>query len=369
MTLDEIGVERRWAEALTSMGITTPTEIQERSWPLLFAGEDHYLCAETGSGKTLAYLLPMLTKVDVSVPHCQGVIVVPTHELAAQVHEVIRLLCQKVNLALRSQMLIGQTNIQRQKDKLKAKPHVVVGTPGRLLELAKSRKLKVHTVDCLVCDETDQLLLGNSSADLLELVKQTMKSRQTICASATLSAEVEKMLPSLSEGLRPLRVGEEKMNPRIEHHYVEASGLEKMRSLWKLLQRIGDETKVICFVHKNESAEDVATAMAKHGCRISEIHGFCGKEDRKAALDRFRSGKTTILVSSDVSARGLDVGGVSHVIQVDPASRSQTYLHRAGRTGRRGEGGQSISLVSRHERKCLEVYRQELGIELHKITL
>lgn len=369
MTIEDIDVERQWIEALKAMGVTSPTLIQERSWPLLFAGEDHFLCAETGSGKTLAYLLPMLTKIDVSVPHCQGMVVVPTHELAAQVHEVIRLLCLKANLALRSQMLIGQTNIQRQKDKLKAKPHVVVGTPGRLLELAKSRKLKVHTVNCLVCDETDQLLMGNSSADLLELVKQTMKSRQTICASATLSADIERMLPTLSEKLRPLRVGEDKINPRIEHHYVEASGLEKMRALWKLLQRIGDGAKVICFVHKNESAEDVATAMAKHGCRISEIHGFCAKQDRKAALDRFRSGKTTILVSSDVSARGLDVGGVSHVIHVDPASKSQTYLHRAGRTGRRGESGQSISLVSRHERKCLDIYRQELGVALNKIHL
>jgi superfamily II DNA/RNA helicase len=310
----------------------------------------------------------MLDNIDTQTPHCQGVVIVPTHELASQVMDVIRVVCQKAKVPVRAQMLIGQTNIQRQKDKLKAKPHVVVGTPGRLLELAQSRKLKVHTVNHFICDEADQLLQGNSCGDVLELAKQTLKTRQTICASATLSSEVKQMLEDLSGRLETLQVGEGKINPNIEHHYVEASGLEKMRALWKLIQQIGD-AKVILFVHKNESAEDVATVMKKHGCKTSEIHGFCGKQDRKVALDQFRSGKNKLLVSSDLAARGLDIEGVTHVIHVDPPSKSQIYVHRAGRTGRQGASGHSISLISRHEKRCLDVYRKDLGITINKIDV
>ncbi len=216
MRFSELGVCNELEKALTAEGITQPTPVQIQSAKVLVDGKDAFISSETGTGKTLAYLLPMLSRVDQELAKLQIIIITPTHELSVQVQNQIQKLLQQSGLPLRSQLLIGESPIKRQIEKLKKKPQVVVGSPGRVLELIKMRKLKVHTVKSIVIDEIDRLLIGKTVESIRAIIKSTLKERQLIFVSATEQKECVREATSLSSELVKVNAKSGQINPNIK---------------------------------------------------------------------------------------------------------------------------------------------------------
>ncbi len=349
--------------ALEKQQIVDPTPIQSAALPVLMAGKDAYLHAETGTGKTLAYLLPLFTRIDAAQAATQGVIVAPTHELAIQIHRQSCELAQHAGRAIRSVLLIGGTATDRQIEKLKAKPHIVVGSPGRIVELIERGKLKTAHVRGIVIDEADRLLGDESLSWIRKIVGAAPPARQLVFASATIEAQTRQVLTALSPDAVLLAPGRAAVNENIEHLYVVCEERDKPDVLRKLLHAF-DLPRAIVFVHRNDVAERVAAKLAHHKLAVADLNAALGKMDRKRAMDGIRSGAIRIMIASDVAARGLSIPDVTHVFNLDVPTLSKAYLHRVGRTGRAGSKGTAVSLVTEIEARLISRYEQELGIKM-----
>lgn len=368
-TFQSLGLSGNRIEALARQNITTPTEIQTQSYTTLFNGQDAWLSAPTGSGKTLAYLLPLLERIDSSSKDLQFAILSPTQELAVQIHECIRLLEKDYAPAIRSQLLIGNASVVRQKEKLKKKPHVIVGTVGRMLELNIQRKLKLHCCRMIVIDEADNMLADDRIDDIEAFLKTTPRDqRQVVFTSATEKGGAFNTAQSIGKNVQWLQAVQSSIAPSIEHSYIEAPYHNKARALHQLIKNTRPE-RAIAFVHRNESAEALGADLERRHLRVHVLHAGLSKFERQTALEQFRSGEIKLLIASDVAARGLDIKGISHIINVDLPSDSSDYLHRAGRTGRMGEQGHAISLPSEDEIKLIRRYERDLKITVLEINL
>lgn len=363
MTFNELGMMPSLVAALAKQGITEPMPIQAEALPVLLAGKDAYLNSETGTGKTLAYLLPLFCRIDPALAATQVVVVAPTHELAIQIQRQSCDLAQNAGLPIRSLLLIGGTSLPRQLDKLKKKPQVVIGSPGRILELIVMGKLKMHTVRSLVMDEADRLLIADSLASVRSLIQAAPRQRQLIFVSATEQDECSREVAGLAPERVMLRTAAAPVNPNIEHLYLVCEERDKPDVLRKLLHAL-KPVRSIVFVHRNESAELVAAKLAHHKIAVADLHGACDKSERKKAMDDIRSGRIHVLIASDVAARGLDIRSVTHIFNFDIPTQSKAYLHRVGRTARAGAKGQAVSLMTEQEVRLVRRYQSELGIAM-----
>ena len=367
MTFEELGVGPELVRALAKLEITEPTPIQTAALPVLAAGKDAQLLAQTGSGKTLAYLLPLIARLDLTKAATQLLVVAPTHELAIQIQRQCTDLAQHSGLPLRALLLIGATAIDRQVEKLKKKPHVAVGSSGRIRDLIGMGKLKAHTVRCLVVDEADRMLATENLTALKEIVKAVPRDRQLVFVGATQTAEATQAAAALAPALVQLAPAPA-AGSTVEHLYLVCTDREKVDLVRKLWHALKPE-RAIVFVHRNERADVVANKLAYHHVEVSDLHAALDKRERQQAMDRFRSGEAPVLVASDVAARGLDVKGVTHVINLDVPTESAAYLHRAGRTGRAGATGVVITLMNEQEVRLVRRYEKELGIAMARVTL
>ncbi len=363
MKFKDLGVLAELEKALGVEGITEPTPVQIQAAKALFEGKDAFICSETGTGKTLAYLLPLLCKIELSVVGLQVIIITPTHELALQVQQQIQRLLQQSGLAIRSQVLIGETPIKRQTEKLKKKPQVVIGSTGRLLDLIKMKKLKVHTVKHIVMDEIDRLLIGESLKSIQMIIKSTLSERQLIFVSATEHNAYVKEAESLAKELIVVNAKSNQVNPDIAHLYFVAEERKKIDLVRSLIHAMQPE-RAIVFVHRNEKVDVLKHKLEYHKLKVSQIHKDCTKLERKKALDDFRGGRSTVLISSDISSRGLDIKGVSHIFNLDLPTKSDAYIHRAGRTGRAGASGTAVSLVTAQEVRTVQKHARQLKIKI-----
>lgn len=365
MNFTDLGISAALVGALEKQGITLPMPIQTEALPALVAGKDAYVSAETGTGKTLAYLLPIFGKIDPSVPNAQALVLAPTHELASQIHQQALLLAQNASMPIKSLLLIGGASTQRQLDKLKKKPQLIVGSAGRILELIEMKKLKVPAVATVVIDEADRVLFGEILAVIRDILKTIPGQPQLVFVSATeqsaSSAEARRLAPELVR----LCAGGNQVNANIHHLYFVEEERSKADLLRKLIRAIEPE-RAIVFVHRNNDAALVKAKMEHYSIPVADLHGAHGKLDRKKAIDDIRSGKVHILIASDVAARGLDIKGVTHIFNYDPPTSSKDYLHRVGRTGRAGEPGYAISLLADAETRLARRYASELGIQMHE---
>jgi ATP-dependent RNA helicase DeaD len=368
MTFSDLQVQPALIAALIKQQITQPTPIQIASYPVLMAGKDAYLHAETGTGKTLAYLVPLFARLDAAQPVTQVVIVAPTHELAIQIHRQSCDLAQNAGWPIRSVLLIGGTATDRQIEKLKKKPHLVVGSPGRINELIERGKLKMKEVRSIVIDEADRLLNDESVDSIRSIVDAAPGSRQLVFASATLESQSTEALEALAPQIEMLRAGAAAVNENIQHLYVVCEERDKPDELRKLLHALNPE-RAIVFVHRNDVAERVAGKLAHHHIEVADLNAALNKVDRKHAMDGIRSGALRVLIASDVAARGLDVKGVSHVFNLDVPTMSKAYLHRVGRTGRAGANGTAVSLMTEVEARLVRRYEEELGITMQRVRM
>ena len=367
----ELGLNEQLIKGLEKQNITSPTKIQELVIPGAIKNKDIIGESHTGSGKTLAFLLPLFEKIDTSKREMQALILAPTHELVMQIENQVKLLAKNSEIPVTSLAVMGDVNIDKQIKKLKdIKPHIIVGSTGRVLDLIKKKKkITAHTIKTIVIDEADNLLDNTSSAMVKDVIKTTMRDRQLMIFSATIN---NKTLATAKELMKDPVIfkNEEKhsLNPSIEHLYIEVDPRDKFETLRKLIAAVNPK-KALVFVNKGYEINMIKDKLTFHNKSCFAIHKGISKEQRQNALESFRNGKINILVSSDISARGLDINDITHVINLDFPKSSQEYLHRAGRTARGNNSGQTISLVSNKEKAAIRIYERDFGIKITKKTL
>ncbi|MEI6646364.1 MAG: DEAD/DEAH box helicase [bacterium] len=368
MTFTEIGVPDDLVAALAKQAITEPMPIQTVAYPVLTAGKDAYLCAETGTGKTLAYLLPLLGRLDLALSATQLAVIAPTHELALQIQRQCIELAKNANRPVRTLLLVGGTLIERQVEKLKTKPHVVIGSPGRIRELIQLRKLKAHLIKCVVIDEADRLLADEGEPMIRALLHVMQRDRQMVYVSATEQPQSAATIAAISPTLVMLRTTGMPINANIEHLGLICEERDKPDVLRSLLHALSSG-RVMVFVHRTETAENVAAKLAHHKINVAQLHAAVDKQDRQQAMEAFRSGRANVLIASDVAARGLDIPDVTHVVNLDVPTLSKAYLHRVGRTARAGASGVAISFFTKEETQLARRFEQEMGIVIHRARL
>lgn len=360
----QLGLSDIWIEALEKQGIEAPTEIQQQMLPAILSGRDVIGRSETGSGKTLAYLLPILERLDLELRGTQAIILTPTHELAAQVCRQAELLQENAGVEIGCALLIGAAGIGRQMERLKAKPRIVVGSCGRILDLIRKKKIPAHLVKTIVLDEGDRLLEDGNLADVEAIVKTTLKERQLVLLSASVPAETKERAARLMKpDFMELEAKSGGIVPQgISHLYILSAPREKFVNLRKILAGEKPE-KAMVFLNNPENIEVTVDKLCYHGIKAAGIYGKASKLDRKNALEDFREGRVNVLVASDIGSRGLDIAGVTHIINLDVPEEPTHYLHRAGRCGRKGAAGTAITLVTPYERRWVHKYEKAWGLQ------
>ncbi|WP_019850566.1 DEAD/DEAH box helicase [Desulfitobacterium sp. PCE1] len=358
----QLGIHAELLEALEKEGIAQPTEIQKAAIPLILSNRDVAGQSETGSGKTLAYLLPIFQKIDLPKRENQALILTPTHELALQVHRQIQSLSQHLTATITSAAIIGNVNITRQIEKLKEKPHIIVGSAGRILELIQKRKISPQSLKTIVLDEADQLLDEKNIQTVKAVLKTTYKDSQILLFSATLSQETIERASGFLKDPEVQRVTmKAAVVPTITHQHFMCEQRDKLELLRKLVRHL-EPARALIFVNKTEEIEKTVERLKYHGLDAEAISGYSQKERRRKAMEDFRTGKIPLLVASDLAARGLDIKNITHIFNLDIPEDPQLYLHRVGRSGRAGQSGVAISLVTQRELPLLHKIENVLKI-------
>ena len=363
-TFDNLGLDSRLVEGLRKQGITEPTGIQADSIQLALENKDIIGQSPTGSGKTLAFLLPIFQRIDTSKREMQAIILAPTHELVMQIEKQIRLLSEGSGIPVTSASIIGAVNITRQIEKLREKPHIIVGSSSRVLELIKRRKVNSQTVRTIVIDEGDRMLDEHNLSTVKDVIKTTLRDRQLMLFSATITERTLDIARELMKDPQVIRIEDEgEISPNIEHMYLVTEQRDKIEVLRKLVASIKPE-RAIVFINKAEELQLATAKLQYHHLKAYDISGSATKEDRKKALEGFRKGDIKLLVASDIAARGLDIKGVTHVFNLDLPGDTKGYLHRAGRTGRMGEPGTAVSIVTEKEVPFMRKCERDLKIKI-----
>ena len=363
-SFNELNINQSIVMALKKQNITTPTGIQETSIPFALENKDIIAEAHTGTGKTLAFLIPIFEKINLEKREMQAIILAPTHELVVQIESQIKLLATNSHMDIKSLSIMGESNIEKQIKKLKEiKPHIIIGSPGRILDLIKKRKITAHTIKTIVLDEADNLLSKNKPTIIKDIIKSTMKDRQLMFFSASINKETLNLAKTLVKEVEIIKIeNKSEINPRIEHICILGSLRDRFENLRKLLAA-EQPKRAIVFVNNNTELKQINEKLQYHKVKSTAIYGNASKEERQRALDSFRRGKCNVLVSSDLSARGLDIPEVSHIISLDFPVNPNEYLHRAGRTARGDNSGVSVCLITNKDIEILQSYEKAFGIE------
>ncbi len=369
-TFKDLNLNNNLINGLSKQNITNPTDVQSLSVPKILENKDLIVNAQTGSGKTLAYLLPSFERIDATKRETQVLVLAPTHELVMQIVDQVKLLSANSNIDVTAFSLIGEVNIQKQIKNIKSiKPHIVVGTCGRVLDLIKQRKLKAHTIKTIILDEVDSLLSGNNIDNIEAIIKSTLRDRQVLGFSASLNNDTLDICNDIMKDPEVIKIKDTTiMNPNINHMYLYGDRREKFELLRKSLAATKPK-RAIVFVNDEESIEVITSKLNYHSYKACGIFGRMTKEDRKNALNSFRLGKNNILVSSDLSARGLDVVDITHVFNLDFPPGKNEYLHRCGRTARGNRKGDAISIVTNQNLSTIRDYKKNFGIDIKKKEL
>jgi superfamily II DNA/RNA helicase len=359
-TFRDLGVDAALCEALATQGITHPFPIQELTLPLALRGNDLIGQARTGTGKTLAFGLPLLQRIDPTRPVTQALVVVPTRELCLQVHDDLAI---GAALGITSISVYGGVGYDEQIAALTSGAHVVVGTPGRLIDHLNRGNLDLANVTELVLDEADEMLDMGFLPDVERLVEAAQgEDRHTMLFSATMPTAIVKLARRYMDHPTFTRADTEahETAPNVTQHFLQVHRMDKPRVLARILQSPG-RGGVYVFVRTKHMADRLVNELEELAVPAIAIHGDLRQQMRERNLDRFRSGKANVLVATEVAARGLDVTGVTHVINYDCPDDEKMYLHRIGRTARAGEAGAAVTFAEFNEVDRLNVIRKAVG--------
>ncbi len=361
----DFGISEAICSGLEAAGIVTTFPIQALTLPLALRGQDIIGQARTGTGKTLAFGIPLLELVgDFATGAPKALVVLPTRELAIQVADDLR--TAAVNLRARVLTVYGGRAYEPQIDALRAGVDIVVGTPGRLLDLAERGHLDLSAVRALVLDEADKMLDLGFLPDVERIVGLTPDDRQTMLFSATMPGDVVTL--ARRHMRRPTHVraeghDEPALAPATQQHVFRAHHLDKIEVLARVLQA-SDRGLTMVFCQTKRGADQVAKALASKGFAVATVHGDLGQGQRERALRAFRSGKVDVLTATEVAARGLDVDDVTHVVNYECPDDEKTYLHRIGRTGRAGRTGVAVTFVDWRDMHRWKLINDALGLGL-----
>ncbi|CAM9364043.1 unnamed protein product, partial [Ectocarpus sp. 4 AP-2014] len=378
----QLNISRPLLRAVEAMGYVTPTSVQQRAVPFALAGRDVCASATTGSGKTAAFLLPILERLlyrPKKVAVTRVMIITPTRELGVQIHSMCRSLSQFTDIAC-ALVVGGNKNLKAQEAELRARPDIVICTPGRMVDhLTNSASVHMDDVEILVLDEADRLLELGFQEEVAELVKSCPIGRQTLLFSATMNTKVDDLaslaLNKARKDERPRLGGRRlKASPmnsapqRLVQEFVrirQSREQDREAILLSLLTRTF-KTKTIVFFDTKSLAHRLNIVLGIAGIRAAELHGNLAMTQRLEALDRFKSGDVTVLVATDLAARGLDITGVHTVINFEMPRSADSYIHRVGRTARAGCGGRSVTLIGESRRIVMKdvLKTQGEGVEI-----
>ncbi|CAH1215143.1 DEAD/DEAH box helicase [Paenibacillus sp. JJ-223] len=343
----EFNLEPLVLQAITELGFEEATPIQAKSIPVALTGRDLIGQAQTGTGKTAAFGIPLISKIAKNDEKIRALIMAPTRELAIQVAEEIEKLTRFKGL--RSLPIYGGQDIVRQIRALKRKPQIIIGTPGRLLDHINRKTIKLEDVQTVVLDEADEMLDMGFMEDIQSILKQVPDDRQTMLFSATMPPNIQKLAQQFLNNPEHVSVIPKQVSaPLIDQAYIEVPERQKFEALSRLLDMESPELAIV-FGRTKRRVDELAEALQKRGYSADGLHGDLSQNQRDTVMRKFRDGSIDVLVATDVAARGLDVSGVTHVVNFDLPQDPESYVHRIGRTGRAGKEGAAWSFVTPRE--------------------
>ena len=367
MSFKDLGLLPSLTDRCESLGYTEPTPIQKQAIPLVLEGKNVIATAQTGTGKTAAFLLPILQHLEISQKKGSTVLILsPTRELANQTDAACRQFAPK---NVRCASIIGGAGYKNQIDAIRRGANIIVATPGRLMDFMEQGMLNLSKIDTLVLDEADRMLDMGFLPAIKKITKAIPSDRQTLFFSATLSNEIERIALALMDDPHYVEVSTRgKAASTIEQTAYPVGQQFKMPLLLELLDK-EDFDRVLIFTRTKRGADRLAHVLEKRSHKSNRIHGDRSQSQREAALRGFKSGKTTVLVATDVAARGIDIDSVSHVINYDVPLVPEDYVHRIGRTGRAGNKGRAITLFTTAEEHSMRAIERLTGQQVERMLL
>ncbi len=365
----DLGISEATLNQLEKLGFDAPTQIQQDAIPALLEGKDIVGQSQTGTGKTAAFALPALEIVDADDRAVQTLILTPTRELAQQVGEAINDFSSKEKRVY-SLTVYGGQSIERQISRLRRGVQIVVGTPGRVIDLLERGELKLDSLKLAILDEADEMLSMGFIDDIKRILRKTPQERQTACLSATMPREIKELIKNFLNSPIYITVKQKEAAPdRIDQHvYMIPRGWQKTKALQPILE-IEEPDSAIIFVRTKRTASELTSKLQEAGHSVDEYHGNLSQMQRERLVKRFRDGKVKMVVATDIAARGLDVQNLTHVINYDLPDNTETYIHRIGRTGRAGKTGPAIALVHSGDRRPLKQIERRLRSKIDIATI
>jgi len=368
-TFKELGLNENINKALTDLGYETPTEIQLKAIPHVIASDqDLKAFAQTGTGKTAAFSLPILEQIDAKSKDTQAIILSPTRELALQIANNIQEFSKYMD-GVKTAAIYGGANIDEQIRKLKKGVQIIVGTPGRTVDLINRKQLKLNNIQWLVLDEADEMLNMGFKDELDKILAVTPDVKQTLLFSATFPQEVESIARNYMYNPIEITSGQKnKGSDQVSHQYYVVSE----RNRYAALKRIADvnpDIYSIIFCRTRRETQEIADKLIKDGYNADSLHGDLSQAQRDGVMEKFRKKHLQLLVATDVAARGLDVNDLTHVINHKLPDQIESYTHRSGRTGRAGKVGVSIAIVTGREKGKLHPIERKIGKKFVKTPI
>lgn len=369
MTFDKLGLSDTLLSAVAQSGYTTPTPIQAQAIPAILSGDDVMAAAQTGTGKTAGFVLPLLQRLStghgVRPGQARALILTPTRELAAQVHESIRTYGQ--NEGLSSAVVFGGVNINPQLRVLRRGVDLLVATPGRLLDLHQQKAIRFDDLDVLVLDEADRMLDMGFIRDIRRILNLLPKRRQNLMFSATFSKDIRALASSICND--PIEIDVAPRNSTVKAISQGLYWVEKEHKADLLVDLINDTPdQVLVFSRTKHGANKLVKRLNRESLRAAAIHGNKSQAQRTRALDEFKRNQTQVLVATDIAARGIDIEQLNLVVNFDLPQVPEDYVHRIGRTGRAGASGQAISLVCKDEKKQLRAIESVIRRKIEPLS-
>lgn len=361
ITFSNLGLKESIIQILSKLDISTPSLIQQKTIPEVLQNKNVVFESETGTGKTFAYLLPLIQNLE----NCKSnedkiIILAPTYELASQ----IKLTASQVT-SLKASLFIGGTPIKRQIEVLKDKPQIIIGNPSRILELIHLKKLKTSNVRALVLDEADRLVSVEIADETKKLISTIPCDAQFIACTATLNQNTKHTLKGLFSNLSEIILPKEDiLSKKITHYALFAESRDKISTLKSFILAENPE-KLLVFTSRADQVENIAQKLQYKKVDCMALHAKTNKKERKAAIDRFRNGKCRILITSDLASRGLDIPGITHIVQMDLPSNEDFFVHRSGRTARAGKSGINVVIGDEYEMRKYAALEKKFGLKVY----
>ena len=355
-------------ESVKELGFFEPTEIQERLIPTVLKGDSVIGQSQTGTGKTHAYLLPMIQKVNPYKEAVQAIITAPTRELAAQIYQEVLKITKNSEEEIAVRLYIGGTDKQRTIEKLKHQPHIVVGTPGRINDLVKEQALFVHSAPILIIDEADLMLEMGFLEDVDQIASRMAEALQMLIFSATIPEKLKPFLKKYMENPKYIQVEPKQVTAaKIEHYLLPARHRNKLELVFQALETFNPYLAIV-FTNTKKKADEVADRLMGKGLKVGRIHGDLSPRERKQMMKQILDLDYQYIVATDLAARGIDIQGISHVINYELPSDLDFYIHRVGRTARAGYSGIALTIYEDRDEDALNKLENK-GIEFRHCDL